>query len=78
MLINILHSWSLTMCQTFFAVAQGREVIGLEMELEELDSQGFVIRDKDGNWQVRPRVFLRLVTEEGPRLCNQPPPQSAG
>jgi hypothetical protein len=71
-LAHLLDSWSPSACEAFLAVANKQDVSDFEKSLKELEKQGFVKQDENGQWQIRPQVFLEFLKENANQeLCHR-------
>jgi DNA-binding IclR family transcriptional regulator len=72
-LAQILQFWSqTTSCEAVQVVANKQDVSRFNAELKGLEKQGFVEQDENGQWQIRPQVFLEFLKENANQeLCRQ-------
>jgi len=67
LLNNILQAWAENTCKAFLSVAQKRDVSDFIEELDELEEQGFIMKE-NGVWQIRPSVFSSLLVAENEKI----------
>ncbi len=69
LLNNIIQFWPESTCEAFLSVVlQKRDVSSFIEELEELEEQGFIVKENDV-WQVRPSVFSSLLADKAAQKC---------
>ncbi len=70
LLTNIMHSWDSEICQAIVSLVKENKTPDLG-ELSLLEKQGFLVKDKQNQWQVSPQILVEFIqnkTEQA--LCN--------
>jgi hypothetical protein len=68
LLNEIIRIWPESTCKAFLSVVQKRDVSRFIEELEELEEQGFIVKENDA-WQIRPSVFSSLLADKAAQKC---------
>jgi hypothetical protein len=68
LLNEIIRIWPESTCKAFLSVVQKREVSSFIEELEELEEQGFIVKENEA-WQIRPSVFSSLLADKAAQKC---------
>jgi hypothetical protein len=68
LLNEIVQFWPESTCKAFLSVIQKRDVSSFIEELEELEEQGFIVKENDV-WQIHPSVFLSLLADKAAQKC---------
>jgi hypothetical protein len=69
LLNEIVQFWPENTCKAFLSVVQQRDVSNFTEELDELEEQGFIIKENDV-WQVCPSVFSSLLVDRATQKCD--------
>ncbi len=71
-LANVIHAWSPKVCKALVSLVKEGKVPELSNdELSLLERQGFLVKDRDGQWQVSPRVLVDFINNRTEQeLCN--------
>jgi hypothetical protein len=74
MLTSLLQFWPKRFCEAFVLVAKNQDVSDdFKGELNELNKQGFVKKQENGQWQVRSSIFADLLSSSKTlqEICQQ-------